>query len=219
MIASMATRSRDEAPRRKRRLPRDARDEILDAAEAALSDCAFRDLSVDDLMRRTGMTRSMFYHYFRSLSEVAVGLFDRVRTEMVAASEATLSLGPEDDPVAGIQRGIRDGATIFARHGPVLAAIHHAASHHADVERAWREGILEWFIERLSRQLRMQRAAGLTRVENPEEVARALMLMNTAVFVERLGKRPPDSVDSVARTLSQIWIGALFPDALAERRR
>jgi TetR/AcrR family transcriptional regulator, ethionamide resistance regulator len=211
--------TRPSATRRKRRLRHDARDEILDAAAAALTERAFGDLSVDELMRRTGMTRSTFYHYFRGLSDVAVGLLERTKVEMVAAAEPTLDLDTSDDPIAGIQRGILDSATIFARHGPVLAAIHHAGSQHEDVERAWREGILAWFISRISTQLRTQRAAGLTRVEDPEEVVRALLLMNTTVFVERLGKRPPDSVEAVARTLSQIWIGALFPEVLVERRR
>ena len=46
--------------------------------------------------------------------------------------------------------------------------------------------------------------------ENPDEVARALLLMNTAVFVERLGKVPPDSPESGAPTLAQIWSRALI---------
>lgn len=215
----MASPSQTSAKRRKRRLPRDARDEILDAAEAALAGRPFRELSVDELMSRTGMTRSTFYHYFGGLSDVAVALLDRVKAELIAAAAPMLKRGPDDDAALIFQRGIRDSATIFARHGPVLAAIHHAASQHEDVERAWREGILGWFIDEIARLLRDLRKAGHTRVENPDEVARALLLMNQAVFVERLGKRPPDSVDSVARTLAQIWIGAVLPDELAAQRR
>jgi AcrR family transcriptional regulator len=215
----MTTRPRQDGTKRTRRLRRDARDEILDAAEAALTEHAWRELSVEGLMGRTGMTRSTFYHYFDSLSAVAIGLLSRVQAEMVIVNDPSLSLSPDDDPILGLQRGLRDTATVFARHGPVLAAIHQAAALHEDVERAWRDEILGWFIERIARQLRTQRAAGLTRIENPEEVARALVLMNHAVFVERLGRRPPDSVDSVARTLSQIWAGALFPEIAGQRRR
>jgi hypothetical protein len=57
---------------------------------------------------------------------------------------------------------------------------------------------------------RGQRERGATLVAEPEEIARALLLMNTAVFVERLGKQPPDSPEAVADTLAQIWIGALY---------
>jgi len=41
--------------------------------------------------------------------------------------------------------------------------------------------------------------------------------MNTAVLVERLGKAG-DSPEAVAQTLSEIWIGAIYPDTLAKRR-
>ena len=54
-----------EGPTRRRRRSRAAaRAEIVAAAEAALRDMPFSDLTVDILMQRTGMTRSSFYHYF-----------------------------------------------------------------------------------------------------------------------------------------------------------
>ena len=77
--------------------------------------------------------------------------------------------------------------------------------------------MLEDWIGTIAAELRAQRERGATRVENPEEIARALLLMNTAVLVERLGRagEPPEQV---AQTLSEIWIGAIYPDTLARRR-
>ncbi len=201
--------------RRIRRLPDDAKREILDAAEALLSERSFRELSVDDLMARTGMTRSSFYHYFRSLDEVAIALMRRVQGEMMEAASPWLRAGYEGDPAAAARQGIHASAEIFARHGLVLAAIHEASFRYEAVQRAWREGVLQDWIHAIAEQLRAQRARGATRVAEPEEIARALLLMNTAVFVERLGKQPPDSPEAVAETLAQIWIGALYSDALA----
>src|SRR5260370_1004299 len=80
--------------RRIRRSPEAAEREILDAAEALLAEVSYRELSVDELMRRTGMTRSTFYHYFHSLDDVAVALLRRVQAEMVEAAEPGDS--PED---------------------------------------------------------------------------------------------------------------------------
>jgi AcrR family transcriptional regulator len=200
-------------PRRIRRPPDDAKREILDAAEALLSERPFRDLSVDNLMARTGMTRSSFYHYFRSLDEVAIALMRRVQGEMMEAASPWLRTGYEGDPAVGVKQGIRASAEIFARHGLVLAAIHEASFHYGAVQRAWREGVLEDWINAIADQLRAQRERGVTRVAEPEEIARALLLMNTAVFVERLGKQSPDAPEAVAGILAQIWIGALYPDA------
>lgn len=205
--------------RRIRRSPEAAEREILDAAESLLAERPYRELSVDELMRRTGMTRPAFYHYFRSLNEVAVGLLHRVQAEMMEAAAPWLATAAEtEDPVRNIERGIRDVAVVFARHGRVLAAIDQAAHHDASVEQAWRSGVLEPWTHAIATQLEANRARGLTTVENPESVAQALLLMNMAVFVERLGRAPTDAPEEVAQTLARIWIGALYPEGLLTDR-
>jgi TetR/AcrR family transcriptional regulator, ethionamide resistance regulator len=214
----MGTHTSATKPRRIRRLPDEAKREILDAAETLLSERSFRELSVDELMARTSMTRSSFYHYFRSLDEVAIALMRRVQGEMMEAAAPWLQTGYEGDPAAGAENGIRASAEIFARHGVVLAAIHEASFRYEAVQREWRDGVLEEWIRAIAAQLRAQRERGATSVADPEEIARALLLMNTAVLVERLGKQPPDPPEDVAEILAEIWIGALYPDALARRR-
>ena len=220
----MATRTSASAAQssatkpRIRRLPDDAKREILDAAEVLLAERPFLELSVDDLMARTSMTRSSFYHYFRSLDEVAIALMRRVQGEMMEATAPWLRVDYDGDPAVGLEQGIRASAEVFARHGVVLSAIHEASFRYEAVQREWRDGVLEDWIGAVAAQLRAQRQRGLTRVEDAEEIARALLLMNTAVLVERLGKQPPDQPEAVADTLAEIWIGALFPESLAARR-
>ena len=80
------------ATKRVRRAPEEARAEILRAAETALQDVDLADLTVEILMERTGMTRSSFYHYFHSLDEVAIALFDRVEAEISGAVDEWLDL-------------------------------------------------------------------------------------------------------------------------------
>ncbi|HEX2087470.1 MAG TPA: TetR/AcrR family transcriptional regulator [Solirubrobacteraceae bacterium] len=205
--------------RRIRRSPEAAEREILAAAEAAVAERPFRELSVDELMGRTGMTRSTFYHYFRSLDEVAVALLRRVQAEMMEAARPWIEAPVDEDPAGVIERAIHDVAVVYAQHGPVLAAIHEASFQYEAVQRAWREGTLAEWIAAVANRLREQRDHGLTRVEEPEEVARALLLMNTAVFVERLGMQPADAPAQVAATLSRVWVGALYPELLVARPR
>jgi AcrR family transcriptional regulator len=183
-----------------------------------LAERPFRELSVDELMARTGMTRSSFYHYFRSLDEVAIALMRRVQGEMMEAASPWLQVEYGGDPADGIEQGIGATAGVFARHGLVLSAIHEASFHHETVRHEWRDGILEDWIRAVAAQVRAQRERELTRVADAEEIARALLLMNTAVFVERLGKQAPDPPEAVADALAEIWIGALYPDSLAARR-
>src|SRR3954470_5785636 len=140
-----------------RRLPGDAQRAILDAAEQLLAERPFRELSVDELMARTGMRRSSFYHYFRSLDEVAIALMRRVQGEMMEGAAVWLEMGADEDPIAAAERAIASSAEIFARHGPVLAAIHEASFHYEAVQRVWREGVLEDWIGAIAAQLRAQR--------------------------------------------------------------
>jgi TetR/AcrR family transcriptional regulator, ethionamide resistance regulator len=205
--------------KRIRRLPGDAEREILDAAEAFLSERPFRDMNVDELMARTGMRRSSFYHYFHSLDEVAIGLMRRVQGEMMQAASPWLEAEEDVDLVAAAEGAIRSSAEIFARHGTVLTAIHEASFQSEKVQDVWRHGVLEEWIRAIAAQLRVQRERGLIHMEEPEETARALLLMNTSVFVERLGKPPADSPEAVVRILAPIWVGAIYPEALVERRR
>ena len=48
-----------------RRAPEAAESEILSAAENFLREFPVRDLTVDNLMARTGLSRASFYGYFR----------------------------------------------------------------------------------------------------------------------------------------------------------
>ena len=54
-----------ETARRRRRTPEEAEGEILDAAEAFLREHPFRDLTIDEVMDGTGLSRPSFYVYFR----------------------------------------------------------------------------------------------------------------------------------------------------------
>ena len=203
--------------KRIRRLPGDAQREILDAAEGLLAERPYRELSVDELMARTGMTRSTFYHYFRNVDEVAIALMRRVQGEMMVAAAPALEADEDTDLVAATQAAILSSAEIFARHAAVMTAIHEASFQSETVQEFWRNGVVEEWIRAIAAQLRAQAERGVSRLEEPEETARALLLMNTSVFVERLGQHPPDAPEAVAETLSRIWLGALYPEALAAR--
>ena len=52
--------------RRRRRTPEVAEAEIVAAAESLLRERSFRELTVDEVMRRTDLSRPSFYVYFRT---------------------------------------------------------------------------------------------------------------------------------------------------------
>src|ERR687885_2169533 len=73
--------------RRRRRTPEVAEREIVAAAEALLRERPFRDLTVDEVMRRTELSRPSFYVHFRDRYQLMLRVVERIRRELFAMSE------------------------------------------------------------------------------------------------------------------------------------
>ena len=200
----MSTRSK-----RIRRTRDVAEAEILDAASSLLAECEFRDLTVSAVMERTGMKRAAFYNYFGDRNDLIVGLLGRIEHEMMAAS----SLWLEDwgGGPGRLREALADAIDVFARHGHVLRAAHSAWYHDETVERYYRQGFVQDFIDAVAKRIRAEKRAGRAAVPNPDAVAEALVLMNSTVLSERFGR--PDKGRSnklVSDTVVLIWERAIY---------
>ena len=206
--AEATTASTPPSSRRRRRTPEVARREILDATATLLGKGEFADLTVETVMSLAGMHRSSFYHYFPDLSDALLQLMDAAQAELLASAQPYItgkSQGPD-----GLRSAIRGSAEAWAKHRDVLLAVHDGGAHTRLTQR-YRAIVEEWG-RVTADKLRAERRAGRTAVKRPDEIASALTLMNINVFAERLG-RAGDTPDAVARTLSQIWINTIYPDA------
>lgn len=196
---------------RVRRKPEDAEREILDSAEKLLATSDFRDLTVSEVMAGTGMARSAFYTYFESSSDLVLRLLQRIEAEMMAAAEEWLG-GSMDDPRESIDEGLLQVASVYARHGRVIRAIHEASYHDREVERAYRHVLIDGFVSAVADRIRAENAAGRTNLEDPDAVAEALLILNANFFVEHLGAlgrvEPPEAV---AGTLALVWRRTIYP--------
>ncbi len=96
---------------RRRRTPESAEREILDAAESFLRERPFRDLTVDEVMARTTLSRPSFYVYFRDRHHLAVRLVEGIGEALFAMANRWLK-GDDGDPREDIReslRGVADG--------------------------------------------------------------------------------------------------------------
>ena len=143
--------------RRRRRTPEAAEREIVEAAEALLREKPFRELTVDDLMRRTGLSRPSFYVYFRDRHDLVLKVVEHIGGELFAMSERWYA-GTGDGP-ALVREAIEGVVGVFAEHGPVLRALADAASEDARVEAAY-VAILDRFVDATARHIDKEIAAG-----------------------------------------------------------
>jgi AcrR family transcriptional regulator len=201
--------------RRRRRSPESAEREILAAAEAFLREHPFRDLTVDEVMGRTTLSRPSFYVYFRDRHHLAVRLVEGIGGELFDMSERWLE--GTGDPREEVRAAFEGVAAVYEEHGQVLSAIADAAGHDSDVEATYR-GLITRFVDASAARIELDVAAGRTDAADARETARALVWMSERYLNEALGRIPRTPVDIVVETLSTVWVRTLYDYAPVRAR-
>jgi len=202
-----AGRSSGTGSRRRRRTPEVAEREIIDAAEELLRERPFRELTVDEVMRRTELSRPSFYVYFRDRHHLVLKVVERMQSESAAMAE--IWYGGEGSGREVIREATAGVVAVFERHGAVLEALADAAADDPEVEAAHR-GVLNFFVEATARHIEAEIEAGNMMPCNAWETARALCIMNDRYMTTVLGRNPTVSPEVVTDTLTTIWTRTLY---------
>ncbi|MFN8164160.1 MAG: TetR/AcrR family transcriptional regulator [Solirubrobacterales bacterium] len=190
-----------KAPKRIRRQPEVAEAEILDAADEFLSRSDFRHLTISGVMELTGMKRATFYSYFADRNDLMLGLLGRVEDEMMGAAAIWF-----DDRGGGVDRlreGLKAAIGVYAKHGNVLRAAHEASFHDEAIAQRYRYGLLQDLIDATAARIRDENVAGRTSVPDPQLVAESLVLMNSMVMAEHLGRPSDEAIEALA--VANLW--------------
>ena len=177
------------------------------AAEALLRERPFRELTVDELMRRTGLSRPSFYVYFRDRHELVLRVFEHIGGELFAMSERWYK-GTGDGPTL-VREAIDGVVGVFAAHGPVLRALADAAAEDPRVEAAY-GAMLQRFVDATALHIEQEMAAGRILPLDAEQTATALSWMMERYLQLSLGRPPLQPIDQVADALTTIWSRVLY---------
>ena len=196
------------AQRRRRRTPEAAQREIIDAAERLLRERPFRELTVDEVMRRTGLSRPSFYVYFRDRHHLVLRVVEHIGGELFTMSNRWFK-GTEHSP-ENVRRAIEGVAAVYGEHGPVLRALAEAAAEDPGVERVYGD-LVQGFVDATASHIEAELAAG--RIRRPLEArptAEALIWMNERFLNTHLGRSPKAAQSMVVDTLAEIWTRTLY---------
>jgi AcrR family transcriptional regulator len=182
--------------------------EIIAAAEQLLRERPFRDLTVDEVMRRTGLSRPSFYVYFRDRHHLVLRVVERFGSEMWAPSEGWFNTAG-DGGAETFRESLAGVVAVYEQHGPVLHALADAATVDPDVELAY-DAIMQSFIEVTTRHIEAEMEAGRILPLDAKETARALCLMNDRYLLAALGRTRTASPETVVDTLATIWTRTLY---------
>ena len=203
----------DEMPhKRLRRSPDDARAEILAAAESALRDTGFHSLTVETLMERTGMTRSLFYHYCKRLDEIVIALFERVEDEVSGAVDAWLAGEDAVDPRGNTIEHLTRMYEVWREHANLMRAMEQAAGRSKEAFSRWQHQVVESYIDKTEAFIRRQIALGRSRVDDPRGVAQVLILMNLAVATDQTNRPEPETPARLGIVVGHVWNAAVYQD-------
>ena len=193
--------------RRRRRTPEIAEREIIAAAEALLRERPFRALTVDEVMRRTDLSRPSFYVYFRDRHHLVLRVVEHLGSELYAMSERWLRGTGEGPELA--REALEGIVTVYAEHGPVMRALADAAADDPGVEEAY-SAIVENFVRATARHIEDEIAVGRILPVDPHETAKALVWMMERYLNLSFGHEEPTARQTVADTLTTIWTRVLY---------
>ncbi len=206
-----------QAQRRRRREHRDTtRRQILDAADRLLRERPYRELTVDVIMARTGLTRTAFYRHFDDVTDLVLRLFADVGRELYAVAERWAASAGVGYPAPG-REGLTGLVDFYVRHGPLVRAISEAATTDEEIERAYRKST-EALIELAGATMERMAREDKLHVPDARALARAMTLMNEAYLLAEFGREPQGDRDVALVTLETVWLRLATPLAYGDER-
>ena len=167
----------------------------------------FRELTVDEVMRRTELSRPSFYVYFRDRHHLVLRVVEHLGSELYAMSERWLRGTGEGPQLA--RQALEGIVGVYAEHGPVMRALADAAADDRGVEQAY-SALVERFIDATARHIEEEIAAGRVLRLDAYETAKALVWMMERYLTLSLGREPLTPAKAVADSLATIWTRVLY---------
>ena len=193
--------------RRRRRTPEIAEREIIAAAEAFLREQPFRALTVDEVMRRTDLSRPSFYVYFRDRHHLVLRVVEHLGSELYEMSDRWLRGTGEGPQLA--REALEGIVGVYADHGPVMRALADAAADDPGVEQAYGR-LVQSFVDATAAHIEREVACGRALPLDPVEIATALVWMTERYLTLTLGREPGRERGPVVETLETIWSRVLY---------
>jgi TetR/AcrR family transcriptional regulator, ethionamide resistance regulator len=180
---------------------------ILDATLALLEDKPWHDIKLEHVMADADLTRTAFYRHFPSREALLVALLEDVGVRLEDVPSAWER--GEGEPVAELRRAVERLVALYARVGRLLGAVAETAAQDDDARAVYR-GLADRLVEAAAARIAADVAEGRSEVEDPVEVARALIWMNEAYLQDRFGRETLGDPERATAALADVWVAAVY---------
>ncbi|MBX5470425.1 MAG: TetR/AcrR family transcriptional regulator [Thermoleophilaceae bacterium] len=187
---------------------REAEQSFVRAVEELLADGAsYAELSVEQISRRAGRTRTAFYFYFRDKRELLMRATEDASVDLYRAADQWFSGTSGPDEMAEALAGVFE---IYREHAALLSAVVEASTYDDQVRELWRS-VIQRFVDATVRRLLDEGAS--TGAEAARAKAFALVWMTERACYQQLAQGRPLSDDSLIAALVEIWQRGVYPGA------
>src|SRR4051794_16611008 len=178
---------------------------IVAAAEAALRERPFREVSVEDLMQAAGLARTQFYRHFDDLSDLVLTVTRGVFEDVLDHHERLVDIATLD--AGTLRAAIAPAVEAFAEHGPLVRALSEAATHDAGVEQVFETAQRRYVA--LTERLVLRAAAEGAPITDSAQTARLLHLANLGYLIDAFGGAPKVDASVALDTIVEVWSAVL----------
>lgn len=195
--------------RRKRR--EKLRAEVVRAALELAERGAFRDLTVDEITRAAGLSRSAFYTHFRDKHDLLLDAVAAVAERLYRMADRWW--GGQGPPGDRVRESLESVVSVYAEHASLLRIANEVSTYDDDVREVWL-GIVERFIEATAEHVRSEQAQGLiSETLEARATAEGLVWMceRCAYIYLGRGERAPEEL---VEAMAPVWTAALYPGVI-----
>jgi AcrR family transcriptional regulator len=174
----------------------------------------FKDLTVDELARAAGLSRTAFYFYFPGKTQVLMAtLADVTEALYTEAARWWHGTGPPEQLVRVALEGIVD---VFQRHAALLRTSHEVMTYDPEFAAFYNDRVMGRFVSATVEALDRERRSGRLRAMDSEAVAEVLVWMVERcnnILIGDHGRSP----EQIVEAYTTIWVHALYPDDVASQ--
>ncbi|MEU7812041.1 TetR/AcrR family transcriptional regulator [Pseudonocardia sp. NPDC049154] len=132
---------------------------VFAATEELLAEVSLQDITVAKIIKRAGVSRANFYHYFASKADVLAALLARLLQETYEVAESPWQAQPGKDRARSLDASLRETVGMWADRGAVSCAAIENIFSVPQVTAAWLT-MRERFIAAVSEQIAHEREQG-----------------------------------------------------------
>jgi TetR/AcrR family transcriptional regulator, ethionamide resistance regulator len=183
------------------------RDAILDALENCLKETTFEDVSLADIAREAGVSRSAFYFYFENKAAAVAALMERMVDDTFFINDVFVQADRSPrDRIHIMLDGLFD---TWERHRHMFAAMLEARGRSEVVREIWDEA-RSGFVDDVAAMISAERAAGVAPDGVEATVLATVLLDLNDRLLERLTLGGSLSRAELVSGATAVWLGTVY---------